>query len=117
MGFSISAPPRLIHSPRWQASPSAVPSTIAKITAGIFSISGMELMPMPMAQTPNTLFSSVVKRVDRRWLKSVPKIPPNTTAATFTIIPIIKIPSVFLRKNTPESTHSGRISTLFFIII
>lgn len=74
----------------------------------------MELMPMPMAQTPNTLFSSVVKRVDRRWLKSVPKIPPNTTAATFTIIPIIKIPlRYFWRKNTPESIHSGRISTLF----
>ena len=67
----------------------------------------MELMPMPMAQTPKTLFSSVVKRVDRCRLNTVPNKPPSATASTLTTIPIISVPPYFPHKNTPVDFYPG----------
>ena len=75
------------------ARPSAVPATTARITAGMFCISGTELIPMPMAHTPNTLLSSVVKRVESFLLNTVPRTPPSATASTLTITPIIFLSS------------------------
>ena len=59
------------------------------VTAPMFCISGTELIPMPMAHTPNTLLSSVVKRVESFLLNTVPRTPPSATVSTLTITPII----------------------------
>ena len=116
MGLSISSPPRLMRSPRWHASPSAVPTTSAKMTAGIFSISGIEEMPIPIAHTPKTLLSSVVKRVERFLPNIVPQMPPMTTAITLTMIPIIDfLPSLFLQQKPPKWTSpSGGRSISYY---
>ena len=65
-----------------------VPSTTARMTAGMFSMSVMEEMPMPMAQTPRTEVSLVMKSWDNLWPNSMPKTPPTATAKTFVMMPI-----------------------------
>ena len=76
-------------SPRWIMRPTAVPRITAIMTAGMFSISVMEEIPIPIAQMPKIEFSPALKCSGSLCPHNAPARPPKATASTFTIIPII----------------------------
>jgi len=98
-GFSIQTAPLLIIPPRLIAKPNAVPIITAKITAGIFFISPMELTPIPIEQTPKILVSSELNFSGSLCPNNAPITPPAATDRALIITPIgIVIPR--LSKNT-----------------
>ena len=87
-GFSMQVAPPLIIPPRLTARPKAVPIITAKITAGIFFISPMELTPIPIAQTPKILVSSVLNFTGSLCPNNAPITPPAATDRALMITPI-----------------------------
>lgn len=81
-----------------------------KITAGIFCISTMVLMPMPMEQQPKTILMRDLKSSFKRLPAVTPKRPPTTKESALMITPIgIDILSFSLaleQKSFPINNHS-----------
>ena len=65
----------------------AVPMITAKITAGIFFMSPMELTPIPMEQTPKIFVSSELILVGSLCPNKAPTTPPMATDRALMIIP------------------------------
>ena len=112
-GFSMQVAPPLIIPPRLTARPKTVPIITAKITAGIFFISPMELTPIPIEQTPNILVSSELIFAGSLCPNNAPITPPAATDRALIITPIgIFIPLLsiisgstnFVLKHSPVRT-------------
>lgn len=66
----------------------AVPIITEKMTAGIFSINTMALIPIPMEQHPKIKLIFSLKSLFSNPPANVPRIPPRTTEQTLIITPI-----------------------------
>ena len=57
MAFCMRPAPWVILSSKWMRQPTLVPRIREKMTAGMFSMSTMEAIPIPMALRPKIMFS------------------------------------------------------------
>ena len=114
-GFSMQVAPPLIIPPRLTARPKAVPIITAKITAGIFFISPIELTPIPIAQTPKILVSSALNFTGNLCPNNAPIAPPTTTDKALIITPIgIFIPLLSKTQMRCKESPTPQIFNLIF---
>ena len=114
-GFSMQVAPPLIIPPRLTARPKAVPIITAKITAGIFFISPMELTPIPIEQTPNILVSSELIFAGSLCPNNAPITPPAATDRALIITPIgIFIPLLSKTQMRCKKSPTPQIFSLIF---
>ena len=88
----LSAPtafcvPLRISPSRFKSVPIRVPMMTAKITAGMFLILTIEMMPIPIAQKPKTVVIVFFSESGRWSLIRLPVKAPRTTEITFTNTP------------------------------
>ena len=77
-----------MFSPKCTHIPIAVPTINEKITAGIFFIRTIELIPIPIAQHPKTIFNFSLKSDENLLLAIAPTNPPKIIDKVLVITPI-----------------------------